>query len=65
MRKLWTIKINAAARVNGISYSQLMYGLRLSEVEVNRKILADLAINDPDGFAQSVDQAKESLLKAA
>jgi len=42
-----------------------MYGLRLSEVEVNRKILADLAINDPDGFVQIVDQAKESLLKAA
>ena len=65
MRKLWTIRINAAARVNGISNCHLMYGLRLSEVEVNRKILADLAINDPDGFAQIVDQAKESLLKAA
>ena len=65
MRRLWTIRINAAARANGLSYSQLMHGLRLGKVEVNRKLLADLAVNDPNAFAQIVDRAKESLQAAA
>ena len=51
MRKLWNIRINAAARVNGISYSKLIYGLKLAGVEINRKMLADLAIRDLDAFA--------------
>ena len=65
MRRLWNIRINAAARANGISYSQLIHGLKLAGVEVNRKMLADLAIRDPDGFAQIADRAKEQLQTAA
>ncbi len=65
MRRLWTIRINAAARANGISYSQLMHGLRLGGVEVNRKLLADLALNDPGAFAQVATRAKESIAASA
>ena len=65
MRRLWNIRINAAARANGISYSKLIHGLKLAGAEVNRKMLADLAIRDPDGFAQIANQAKERLLAAA
>ena len=65
MRRLWNIRINAAARLNGISYSKLIHGLKLAGAEVNRKMLADLAIRDPDGFAQIANQAKERLLAAA
>ena len=65
MRRLWTIRINAAARINGISYSQLMHGLRLADVQVNRKVLADLALNDPEAFAQVASQSKASLMVAA
>ena len=65
MRKLWNIKINAAARANGLSYSKFIHGLRLAGVEVNRKMLADLAMQDPDAFAQIVETAKESLEGAA
>ena len=65
MRKLWNIKINAAARANGISYSKLIHGLRLSGVEVNRKMLADLAMRDADAFAQIVETAKLQLEQAA
>jgi large subunit ribosomal protein L20 len=57
-RRLWIARINAAARMNGISYSKLMYGLKLAGVEVNRKMLSEMAINDPDGFAALVDLAK-------
>ena len=64
MRKLWNIKINAAARANGLSYSKFIHGLRLAGVEVNRKMLADLAMQDPDAFAQIVETAKESLEEA-
>ena len=49
-RKLWITRINAAARLNGLSYSQLMHGLKLAEIEVNRKMLADLAVNDAAAF---------------
>ena len=65
MRRLWNIRINAAARANDISYSQLIHGLRLGNVEVNRKILADLAIRDPEAFAQIASQAKENIQVAA
>lgn len=60
-RQLWIARINAAARMNGLSYSKLMYGLKLAEVEVNRKMLSELAINDPEGFAQLVSVAKSKL----
>ena len=50
-RKLWITRINAAARLNGLSYSQLMHGLKLAEIEVNRKMLADLAVRDPEAFS--------------
>ena len=61
MRRLWNIRINAAARANGISYSRLIHGLKLAGADVNRKILADLAVSDPDGFAEIAGRAKESL----
>ncbi|GGJ84593.1 50S ribosomal protein L20 [Lentibacillus kapialis] len=60
-RKLWIARINAAARMNDISYSRLMHGLKQSGVEVNRKMLSDLAINDEQAFAQLVDKAKAAL----
>lgn len=60
-RKLWIARINAGARVNGISYSKLINGLKLAGVEINRKILADLAVNDAQGFSQLVAVAKEKL----
>ncbi|GAF15988.1 LSU ribosomal protein L20p [Bacillus sp. JCM 19046] len=60
-RKLWITRINAAARMNGLSYSRLMHGLKLAEINVNRKMLADLAVNDEKAFAQLAEQAKSSL----
>ena len=60
-RKLWIARINAAARLNGLSYSKFMYGLKLAEVEVNRKMLSEMAINDPEGFASLVDLAKSKV----
>ena len=60
-RKLWIQRINAAARMNGISYSRLMNGLKLAGVEVNRKMLSEMAIQDPAGFAQLVEVAKAKL----
>ena len=65
MRRLWNIPINAGARANGISYSQFIHGLKLARAEVNRKMLADLAIRDPEAFAQIVEHAKEQLQSAA
>jgi large subunit ribosomal protein L20 len=62
-RKLWITRINAAARINGLSYSQLMHGLKLAEIEVNRKMLADLAVNDAAAFAALADAAKAKLAK--
>ena len=61
MRQLWITRINAAARLNGLSYSKFMYGLKLAEIDINRKMLADLAVNDAEGFAQLVDAAKAKL----
>ena len=60
-RKLWIVRINAAARMNGISYSKLMHGLKLANIDINRKMLADLAVNDMDSFKAIVDEAKKAL----
>ncbi|MDA8195723.1 MAG: 50S ribosomal protein L20 [Actinomycetota bacterium] len=60
-RKLWIQRINAAARINGISYSQLIAGLKLAEIELDRKVLADLAVTDADAFAQIAGAAKAAL----
>ena len=60
-RQLWIARINAAARINGLSYSKFMYGLKLAEVEMNRKILADMAVNDAEGFATLAELAKSKL----
>ena len=54
-RQLWIARINAAARMNGLSYSRFMYGLKLAEVEINRKMLAEMAVNDADGFKTLAD----------
>lgn len=63
MRKLWIARINAAARQNDMSYSQLMHGLRLAKIEVNRKMLSEIAIADPSGFSGIVEKAKKALAK--
>jgi large subunit ribosomal protein L20 len=60
-RQLWITRINAAARANGLTYNRFIQGLRLAEVEVDRKILADLAVNDPATFASLVDTARAAL----
>ena len=60
-RKLWIARINAAARMNDLSYSRFMHGLKLAGIEVNRKMLADLAVNDEKAFAQLAEQAKAAL----
>ena len=60
-RKLWIARINAAARMNGLSYSKFMYGLKLANVDLNRKVLADMAINDAEGFATLAERAKAKL----
>ncbi|EOS7771336.1 50S ribosomal protein L20, partial [Enterococcus hirae] len=56
-RKLWIARINAAARMNGLSYSKLMHGLKLAEIDINRKMLADLAVHDAAAFTALADQA--------
>jgi len=63
-RRLWITRINAAARQNGLSYSRFMSGLRLAEVEVDRKILAELAVNEPQAFAALAEVARKSLDEA-
>ena len=60
-RQLWIARINAAARMNGLSYSKFMYGLKLAGVEMNRKMLAEMAVNDAEGFAALVEVAKGKL----
>jgi len=60
-RQLWIARINAAARLNGLSYSKLMHGLKVAGVEVNRKMLSDMAINDPAGFTALTEVAKAKL----
>lgn len=60
-RKLWIARINAAARMNGISYSRLMNGLKLAGININRKLLADMAVNDAKSFGQLVEMARARL----
>ena len=60
-RRLWIARINAAARMNGLSYSRFMYGLKLAEIDINRKMLSEMAISDPEGFASLVETAKAKL----
>ena len=61
MRVLWIARINAACRMNGLSYSKFTYGLKLAEVDINRKMLSDLAVNDAAGFAKLCETAKAKL----
>jgi large subunit ribosomal protein L20 len=60
-RKLWIVRINAAARMNGLSYSKLMHGLKLAGININRKMLADLAVNDSKAFQDLVGVAKQKI----
>jgi large subunit ribosomal protein L20 len=60
-RRLWIVRINAAARREGMSYSQLMHGLREAEIEVDRKVLADIAVRDPETFRRFAEQAREAV----
>ena len=60
-RRLWIIRINAAARSNDVSYNQFMSGLKAAEIDINRKALADMAVNDPTGFAELAQIAKEKI----
>ncbi|MDR0747300.1 MAG: 50S ribosomal protein L20 [Helicobacteraceae bacterium] len=60
-RSLWITRINAACRLNGISYSQLIHGLNKAGIGIDRKVLADLAMNEPESFAQIAEQAKKAI----
>jgi large subunit ribosomal protein L20 len=60
-RALWIVRINAAARINDLSYSSLMHGLKLAEIDVDRKVLADIAVHDPEAFAAVAAAAKAAL----
>ena len=60
-RRLWIARINAAARLNGLSYSRFMYGLKLADIGLNRKMLSEMAISDPEGFTALVEIAKSKL----
>ena len=60
-RQLWIARINAAARLNGLSYSKFMHGLKLAEVDINRKMLAEMAVNDAEGFAALAEIAKSKI----
>ena len=60
-RKLWIVRINAAARLNGLSYSKFMHGLSAAKINLNRKVLAELAVNDEKAFAQLAEKAKAAL----
>jgi large subunit ribosomal protein L20 len=59
-RRLWITRINAAARLNGMSYSELMHGLKLAGVELDRKVLADIAVRDPETFRRFAETAREA-----
>lgn len=61
MRKLWIARINAAARMNDLSYSKLMHGLNLANITINRKMLSEIAIHDPKAFTKICEEAKKSL----
>ena len=60
MRSLWIARINAAARINGLSYSKLMHGLKVAGIDINRKMLAEMAVNDANGFAALAEVAKKN-----
>ena len=60
-RKLWISRINAAARMNGLSYSKFMHGLKLANIDLNRKVLADIAVNDAETFTALTEQVKQAL----
>ena len=60
-RSLWITRINAAARINGMSYSTLMHGLKVAGIDLNRKVLSEIAISDPQAFASLCDSAKKAL----
>jgi large subunit ribosomal protein L20 len=62
-RRLWITRISAAAKMNGMNYSTLMNGLKIAGVQINRKMLAEVAVNDPEGFTAIADQAKKALAK--
>ena len=62
-RKLWIVRINAAARINGLSYSNLMHGLKVAGIDLNRKVLSEMAVNDAAGFAKVAEAAKAALAK--
>ena len=62
-RRLWNIRINAEARVNGLSYSKLIHGLKVANIDLNRKVLAELAVSDKPAFAKVCEQAKAALAK--
>ena len=64
-RSLWIVRIGAACRAAGLSYSQFIHGLKLADIELDRKILADMAVRDPEGFSQLVETAQEKLAAAA
>lgn len=61
MRKIWIARINAAARMNGLSYSRLMHGLKLANIEINRKMLSEMAIHDAESFTKICEEAKAAL----
>jgi len=61
LRKLWIVRINAAARLNGIPYSKFVYAMRKADIQLNRKVLADLAVRDPQAFTSVVEKAKAAL----
>ena len=64
-RQLWIARINAAARMNGISYSQMMHGLKVSGIDINRKMLAEMAVNDAAGFAALAEVAKKAVARVS
>ena len=64
-RKLWIVRINAGARENGLSYNQFIHGLKLAEIELDRKVLAELAVNDPAFFTSLADKARAALADAS
>lgn len=61
LRRLWITRINAAARMNGLTYSRLIYGLKQAKINLNRKMLADMAVRHPDAFSQVVEKAKAAI----
>jgi large subunit ribosomal protein L20 len=61
LRKLWITRINAASRINGLSYSKLMHSMKKADIQLNRKMLADLAVRDPKAFSEVVNQAKAAI----